>query len=84
MIKEINSKRPNQLVINLLTDALAQAKAGDIQNAVVFGSDGQGGLFNQLHIQSSIMPTLGELRCAERDLINLPCHIRKSIDWYCE
>jgi len=85
MIKEINSKRPNQSVINLLEDALAQAKAGDIQNVVIFGSDGQGCLFNQFHIQDFIMPILGELRCLERDLIDLHCDIRKRVNWeYCE
>jgi len=85
MIEEINSKRPNQSAINLLTGALARAKNGDIQNVVIFGSDGEGGLFNQFHIQSNIMPILGELRCVERDLIDLHAYIRKSVDWaYCE
>ncbi len=63
MIHEIKSKTPNQLAINLLAEALSRAEKGDIQNVVVFGSDGEGCTF----------------RLAERDLIDLNCNIRKDV-----
>jgi len=83
MLHEINSKKPNERVINVLSDALNRAKNGDIQNVVIFGSDGDGCTFSQFQIDSYVMPIIGEARLVERDLIDLNCDIRKNVSWEC-
>ena len=85
MIEEIKSKKPNETAIKVLKDALNRAEKGDIQNIVIFGTDGEGCTFNQFSIEDSFMIILGESRLVERDIIDLHADIRKSVSWeFCE
>jgi hypothetical protein len=62
VLQEINSKTENHSAVELLNEALTRAKNGDIQNVVIFGTDGEGCTFNQFCIHDQVMPILGELR----------------------
>ena len=85
VLQEINSKTENHSAVELLNEALTRARNGDIQNVVIFGTDGEGCTFNQFCIHDKVMPILGELRLVERDLIDLFADIRMKPSWdYCE
>lgn len=78
---ELAKNKSNERTIKVLEDALERAKSGDIQNIVIYGSDGNRNTFNQFNVDTDFMVILGESRLVERDLIDLHADLRKEVSW---
>jgi hypothetical protein len=80
-VLELAKNKSNERTIKVLEDALERAKSGDIQNIVIYGSDGNRNTFNQFNVDTDFMVILGESRLVERDLIDLHADLRKEVSW---
>ena len=78
---EVAKNKPNEETIKVLENALERARSGDIQNIVIYGSDGNKSTFNQFVVNTDFMVILGESRLVERDLIDLHADLRKEVSW---
>lgn len=73
---------PNEIIIEMLKDALEAAESGNIQSLVMIGANNDASTFNVFCANWSTMAVLGELRVTERDLIDLHVDIRRrTADW---
>ncbi|MCP4440067.1 MAG: hypothetical protein GY810_14065 [Aureispira sp.] len=80
-IEEIDTKKVNTTVVDILENALEQARSGEIQSIAIAGVYNNGNAFNAFDAEKNAILVIGELSLLERDLIDLCCEIRKNISW---
>ncbi len=81
MIKEINTLKPDDAVINMLKGLLERAELGEIQSIAFAGTTEDGCVFNQFVGGYYTMSLIGELSLLKRDMIDICCDVRKEVSW---